>query len=67
MSPGMFKEGQKVWFHGLKAVVFWDEPLYAKKLREAGWGAWAVPIEIQRSGLTTIAHVNQLRPRGKKK
>lgn len=60
--PSDFKPGDKVRFYGLKAVVVGGYT----NLQQM-YPAWAVPIEIQRSGFATIAHVDLLSHRGRKK
>lgn len=60
--PSDFRTGDKVRFFGMKAKVIAG----FEDIREM-FPCWAVPIEIQETGFVTIAHVDQLTPRGKKK
>lgn len=61
-NPRDFRPGQKVWFYGLKAKVGYG--FYG--IREM-YPSWAVPIVINGSVTVTIAHVDDLQRRGKKK
>lgn len=61
-DPKDFADGQKVWFHGLKATVSLDAEFpYTPR----PW--YAIPIEIKGGGFITLAHFADLKPRGKKK
>jgi hypothetical protein len=56
---GEFKEGQKIWFMGVKGVVE----------RDVDRGLpheWMVPVALKGTIYVTIAHCGALTPRGKK-
>lgn len=64
-NPEDYQHGQKVWFHGLKAKVI-DEN-FRRRVSESFFHLWAVPISIKGSSGITLAHVDDLKPRSKKK
>lgn len=66
LMPNDFEPGQKVWFLGMKAKVQ-EESLF-DLVEDSYFGYWGVPISIKEDGIyrfLTIAHVDQLKPRGK--
>lgn len=66
-DPSDFHPGQKVWFLGMKAKVQ-DEGL-VDRVKDSYFKWWGVPISIKQDGVyhfLTIAHCDQLTPRGKK-
>lgn len=63
--PEDYESGQKVWFHGLKAKVV-DES-FRMHVSESFFRLWAVPISINGGNGITLAHVDDLKPRTKKK
>lgn len=64
--PSDFKPDQKVWFLGMKAKV--QDKELCEKVSGSYFAYWGVPISIKENGIysfLTIAHVDQLEPRGK--
>lgn len=67
--PEDFEPGDKVYFHGLKAKVLesYSYGIFEEGIVESEWDLWAVPIQIKGAKTVTIAHVDDLVPRGKQK
>lgn len=63
--PEDYAVGQKVWFHGLKAKVIGEN--FPEHVSESFFRLWAVPISIKNGNGITLAHVDDLTPRSKKK
>lgn len=66
-EPSDFQPNQKVWFLGMKAKV--QHEGLCNQVNDSYFGFWGVPISIKQDGdyyFLTIAHADQLMPRGKK-